>query len=81
MVDPGHGGLGILRQCSLVSISGSSFYYQGKGESPLNLVLMRLIDEQFLEPEFAGRRRDLVAPCSDKLVRCRFDPGTQRSLV
>ena len=31
------------------SISRSSFYYQGKGASPLNLNLMRAIDEQFLE--------------------------------
>ncbi len=81
MIDPGHGGFGIVRQCAPVSISRSSFYYQGKGESPLNLALMRLIDEQFLEPEFAGRRRDLFAPCSDKLVRFRFDPGIQRPLV
>ena len=49
MIDPDHGRLSIARQCALVSISRSSFYYEGKGESPLNLDLMRLIDEQFLE--------------------------------
>ncbi len=42
MVDPKHTRLGIARQCSLVSISRSSFYFQGKGESPLNVALMRL---------------------------------------
>ena len=47
MVDPKHPRLGIVRQCALVSISRSSFYYEGKGESPLNLALMRLIDAQF----------------------------------
>ena len=48
MIDPGHGELSIARQCSLVSISRSSFYYEGKGESRLNLALMRLIDEPSL---------------------------------
>jgi putative transposase len=57
MIDPGHGGLSIARQCALVSISRSSFYYQGKGESPLNLNLMRLIDEQFLATPWYGSRQ------------------------
>ncbi len=57
MIDPGHGRLGIARQCSLVSISRSSFYYQGKGEAPVNLNLMRLIDEQFLETPWYGSRQ------------------------
>jgi len=32
-----------------VSISRSGFYHKPAGETPLNLTLMRLIDEQFLE--------------------------------
>ena len=35
-----------------MSIARSSFYYEGRGESLLNLRLMRLIDEQFLETPF-----------------------------
>ena len=57
MVDPRQPRLSIVRQCALVSISRSSFYYEGKGESPLNLVLMRLIDEQFLETPWYGSRQ------------------------
>ena len=57
MVDPEHGALSITRQCGLVSIARSSFYYEGRGESPLNLRLMRLIDEQFLETPFFGSRQ------------------------
>ncbi len=57
MVDPGHARLSIVRQCRLMSIARSSFYYEGKGESPLNLRLMRLIDEQFLETPFYGSRQ------------------------
>jgi putative transposase len=57
MVEPDHARLSISRQCRLVSIARSSFYYQGRGESPMNLHLMRLIDEQFLETPFFGSRQ------------------------
>ncbi len=56
-VDPGHKGLSVARQCDLLSISRSTFYYEAKGESPLNQKLMRLIDEQFLETPFYGSRQ------------------------
>ena len=52
MVDPNHTRLSIVRQCRWVSIARSSFYYEGTGETPLTLRLMRLIDEQFLETPF-----------------------------
>ena len=52
-----HTRLSIARQCDLLSISRSSFYYAELGESPLNLKLMRLIDEQFLETPYYGARQ------------------------
>ena len=58
MVDPAHRRLSLVRQCRLVSIARSSFYYEGTGESPLNLRLMRSIDTQFLETPFYGSRPD-----------------------
>jgi hypothetical protein len=48
MIEPRHPRLSVTRQCELVSISRSGFYYQPAGETPLNLALMRLIDAQFL---------------------------------
>ena len=57
MIEPKHPRLSIVRQCGLVSISRSSFYFTGKGENPLNLKLMRLIDEQFLQTPFYGSRQ------------------------
>jgi putative transposase len=57
MVDSEHACLSITRQCRLVSITRSSFYYEGRGEGPLNLHLLRLIDEQFLESPFFGSRQ------------------------
>lgn len=43
MIEPGLKDLSVSKQCSLVSISRSSFYYEPKGESEMNLGLMRLI--------------------------------------
>ena len=57
MIEPGHPRLSVANQCALVSISRSAFYYSPTGESPLNLVLMRLIDEAFLECPFYGARQ------------------------
>ena len=57
MVAPTHARLSIVRQYHLVSIARSSFYYEGQGESPVNLRLLRVIDEQFLETPFYGSRQ------------------------
>ena len=57
MVEPGHPVLPVGKQCALLSISRSSFYYTPKGESEMNLALMRQIDEQFLETPFFGVRQ------------------------
>jgi putative transposase len=50
-------GLSIGRQCDLLLISRSSYYYEATGESLFNLELMRLIDEQFLETPWYGARQ------------------------
>ncbi len=50
-------GLGLSRQCEILAISRSSFYYTSKGESPTNLALMRRIDELFLKYPFYGSRQ------------------------
>jgi len=57
MVESTHPRLSIARQCLLLGISRSSFYYEATGESPFNLDLMRIIDEQFLETPFFGSRQ------------------------
>ena len=54
MIEKDNPKLSIGRQCKLLSISRSSFYYQPKGETALNLMLMRKIDKQFLETPFYG---------------------------
>jgi len=43
-----------MRQCALLSLPRSSYYYQPKRESPLNQKLMRLLDEQYTKTPFYG---------------------------
>jgi putative transposase len=57
MIDPGHPRLSIVRQCELASISRSSFYREPTAENEATLLLMRLIDEQFLETPWYGSRQ------------------------
>ena len=57
MIAPGRPGLSLSRQCRLLSIGRSAFYYAPKGESPENLALMRRIDELFLKYPFYGSRQ------------------------
>jgi putative transposase len=57
LIELGHEHLSIVRQCELVSISRSSFYYQPVGETAQNLALMRVIDAQFLETPWYGSRQ------------------------
>ncbi len=57
MIDKDHPRLSIAEQCRLLSISRSSFYYAPKGQTALNLALMRLIDEQFLNTPFYSVRQ------------------------
>ena len=58
MVEPDQPqGLSIARQCQLLSINRSSYYYQPNGEPALNIELMRLIDQQYLETPWYGARQ------------------------
>lgn len=44
----------ISRQCELLDLSRSGYYYEPCGENPLNLQLMNLIDEQYTKAPFYG---------------------------
>jgi len=57
LVSGGYPHLSIARQCELVGISRSGYYYTATGESELNLELMRKIDEQFLSTPWYGSRQ------------------------
>lgn len=57
MVEPSNDNPGISDQCKLLHISRSSWYYAVKGESPLNLELMRKIDGQYMKTPYYGSRQ------------------------
>jgi putative transposase len=47
----------VSRQCELLGLSRSSFYYQPRGESAYNLELMRRIDQEYTAHPFYGSRK------------------------
>ncbi len=57
MIEVNHSQLSLARQCELVSIARSSYYYRPKNESEFNLELMRPIDGQYLKTPWYGSRQ------------------------
>src|SRR5512132_3695477 len=51
----------VERQCELLGLSRSSFYYRPVGPDPLDLALMRCLDRQYTDTPFYGVRRMAVA--------------------
>ena len=54
LVEPGHPEIPIYRQCELLGLSRSGYYYQKRGERSLNQHLMNLIGEQYTKTPFYG---------------------------
>lgn len=58
MIEPGHQDIPISRQCELIALSKAAYYYKPIDSAEgYNLLLMRLIDEQFIKTPFYGTRR------------------------
>jgi putative transposase len=57
LVEPGHAQLSVRRQCALLGLNRSSWYYEPVAQPAANLALMRLLDEQYLRTPFYGSRR------------------------
>jgi putative transposase len=47
----------VVRQCELIGLSRSTYYYQPVGECSLNIELMHLIDEEYTRHPYYGSRR------------------------
>jgi putative transposase len=54
LIESGHPKISLRRQCELLGLNRSTFYYEPAGETAYNLQLMRLIDEQYLRTPFYG---------------------------
>jgi len=56
-IEPNHCRLSIARQCELVGLARSSWYYEPQGESDENLEYRRRIDEEYTRHPYYGVRR------------------------
>jgi putative transposase len=56
-IEPEHRQLSVRRQCELLGLNRSSWYYEPMGESAETLALMRQIDEQYLKTPCYGARK------------------------
>ena len=61
MIEPDHATLSISRQCELVGLPRSSYYYKPATESVDNLRYMRLIDALYTQRPFLGSRQMIHA--------------------
>ena len=57
MIERTHQKLSITRQCRLLGVGRSTYYYQPKGPSPFELAMMEWIDRQYLKTPFYGSRK------------------------
>lgn len=60
LIEPAHPELSLRRQCELLGLNRSTWYYEPAQESAENLHLMRLIDEQYTQTPFYGWPRMTV---------------------
>jgi putative transposase len=56
-IEPDHAQLSIRRQCELLGLATSSYYYTPRPETAENLELMRRIDQKYMARPFLGSRR------------------------
>jgi putative transposase len=56
MIDPANQNLSVSRQCRLLKINRSTFYYKKRPIKPVDLKLMELIDKQYLKAPAWGSR-------------------------
>lgn len=56
-MEKGHPDLSVRRQCELLGVNRAGLYYEPVGENEENLLLLRLLDEQYTRAPFYGSRR------------------------
>jgi putative transposase len=56
-IEEDHPQLSVKRQCELLDLKRSSYYYTAQPETAFNVWLMRLLDEQYTKTPFYGVRR------------------------
>jgi len=73
-IESAHEGLSISLQCELIDLPRSGYYQpELQGESAENLMLMRLIDEEYMRHPFYGTRN-----IRDWLIKQGYDVNRKR---
>ena len=67
LVDPTSPAIPLYRQCELLGLSRSGYYYQPVPESEEDLLLMNLIDEQYTRTPYYGVRRMVYENVNQKV--------------
>jgi putative transposase len=75
MVEATHPSISVSRQCELLGLSRSSFYYRSCGVDERDLWLMHLLDEQYTRTPFYGSRRMTA------WLRSRGYPANRKKVV
>ena len=57
MIESDHPTLSVCRQCQLLDLNRATYYWPPASASPLNLELLRLIDQEYTRAPFYGYRR------------------------
>lgn len=57
LVCPSYKKMSVYRQCKVIELPRSSYYFKAQGESQFNLQVMRAIDRKFLDCPFYGVER------------------------
>lgn len=71
-IDPGH-TIAVTRQCELLGLAKSTYYYRPCGESEYNIMLMKRIDAIYTKCPFYGYPR-----ITHVLKRDGYDVGYKR---
>src|SRR5690554_1538152 len=76
LVDPNCSQLSVSRQCRLLNLSRSRFYYKPKGIDEVELEQMRILDELYLEDPTRGTCR-----MSKELKKLGYQCGRHHTIV
>lgn len=60
LIEPEHKNLSVVKQCELLEVSRSGFYYEPVAETEENLAIMRVLDEQYFKTPFFGTEKLVI---------------------
>ncbi len=75
LIKPGDSDFSIERQCELLGLPKSTYYYEPSLDDTFNLAMMREIDQIFMACPFYGKRRiSAVLKLKKMIVEEHFPP-------